>query len=256
MNSRMPAAPPAAAGKRVTQPAAGKPARCRSPAQAAPRPRGRRVAHWRCRIAAAIPAWRGEERIGDRGEAAAAADVGRLLHCGCGLQRRLSCRDPGAARVEGKIRFLHIEYDALLLTIKLQISGKEGLGRAVDIRGTSTEVQQQPIQPQQRLEHTRCEPRTVPILVVIRQAGIAGHANGAERRQIGSFGDRRAWQPQRVLLATPRVSPGSFAAQDRSDAAGRRRARPELRGSRSRPSGERLQRGLPAGNARRFFRGP
>ena len=55
MNSRMPAAPPAAAGKRVTQPAAGKPARSRSPAQAAPRPRGRHVAHWQCRIAAAIP---------------------------------------------------------------------------------------------------------------------------------------------------------------------------------------------------------
>jgi hypothetical protein len=26
-----------------------------------------------------------EQSIGDRGEAAAAADAGRLLHCGCGL---------------------------------------------------------------------------------------------------------------------------------------------------------------------------
>jgi len=55
MNPPMPAALPAAARKKETRPGAGKPARCRSPAQAAPQPRGRHVAQWQCRIAAAIP---------------------------------------------------------------------------------------------------------------------------------------------------------------------------------------------------------
>ena len=117
---------------------------------------------------------------------AAAADAGRLLHCGCSFQRRLPCRNPSAARIEGEIRFLHSEYHALLLAVELQIGGKQGLGRAVEIRGAPTEVQQQPIQPQQRLEHTGANQER-PHLVVIRQVGIAGHADGAERRQIGAF---------------------------------------------------------------------
>jgi hypothetical protein len=58
-----------------------------------------------------------EERIGDRDEPAAAADAGRLFHCGCGLQRRLPSRDASSARIEGEIAFLHREYHALLLTI-------------------------------------------------------------------------------------------------------------------------------------------
>ena len=60
-----------------------------------------------------------EERIGDRGEPAAAADAGRLFHRGCGLQRGLPGRDASPARVEAEIRFLHREYHALLLTIEL-----------------------------------------------------------------------------------------------------------------------------------------
>jgi hypothetical protein len=66
-----------------------------------------------------------EERIGDRGEAAAAA--GRLFHCGCGFQRGFPCLDTRAARIEGEVRFLHCEYHALLLTVELQVGGKQGL---------------------------------------------------------------------------------------------------------------------------------
>src|SRR5271166_1808355 len=65
-----------------------------------------------------------EERICDRGEAAAGADVGRLFHRGCGLQRGFSGRDASPPRIEGEIRFLNSEYHALLLAVELQIGGK------------------------------------------------------------------------------------------------------------------------------------
>ena len=86
-----------------------------------------------------------EERICDRGETAAAADAGRLFHRGCGLQRGFPCRDTSPPRIEGEIRLLHSEYHALLLPVELQIGGKQGLGRAIEIRGAPTEIQQQPI---------------------------------------------------------------------------------------------------------------
>ena len=121
-----------------------------------------------------------EESVGDRGETAAAADTGRLFHRGCGFERRLPCRDTSTARIEGEMRLLYSEYHALLLTVKLQIGGKQGLGRAVEIRGAPTEVQQQPIQPQQRLEHTGADQER-PHLVVVREVGIAGHTGGGER---------------------------------------------------------------------------
>jgi len=62
---------------------------------------------------------------------------------------------------------MHCEYHASLLTVKLQVGGKEGPCRAVEIRGAATEVQQQPIQAQQWLEHTRADQER-PHLVVIR----------------------------------------------------------------------------------------
>jgi hypothetical protein len=65
-----------------------------------------------------------EERVGDRGETAAAADTGCLFHCGCGFQRGLPRLDTCAARIEGEIRFLHSEYHTLLLTVELQVGGK------------------------------------------------------------------------------------------------------------------------------------
>src|SRR5689334_2483442 len=48
-----------------------------------------------------------------------------------------------------KYAFLHSKYHALLLAVELQVGGKQGLGRAVEIRCAPAEIQQQPIQPQQ-----------------------------------------------------------------------------------------------------------
>jgi hypothetical protein len=196
-----------------------------------------------------------EERVGDRGKTAVAADTGCLFHCGCGFQRGLPCLDTRAARIKGEIRFLHCEYHALLLTVELQVGGEQGLCRAGEIRGAPTEIQQQPIQPHQRLEHAGAN-QEWPHLVVVREMGIAGHAYGAERRQIGAFGNPEPGSggarcfPRRTRLGVCLLGKIDQIRQVVDP--------PMLncRGRRSRPRGKRIQRGFPAGNARRLFRRP